>query len=157
LALASGIGAIAVAAIAYSTARFFAPPELRWRLRVVETKVRGELKEIPAFSLIAWLAPPSPVYLRGGADRPNLHVSINNLLTTEEDAAQGKLLYLRQCGGCHGEGGHGESGPDLLKSVSTKSDWAFFSTAKWGRPGTSMQAQPLSDTEIWQIHAYLRG
>lgn len=154
--LASGLGLILLAVVAYAAARSFAPSELRWRLRVVEAKVRGDLKEIPLRNLIAWLAPGSPVYLADIAENPNLHVSIKNLLTTAEDSAQGKILYLRQCGQCHGVGGHGESGPNLLSSVSTKSDWSFFSTAKWGRAGTSMQAQPLSEGEIWKVHAYLR-
>src|SRR5262249_41716801 len=63
----------------------------------------------------------------------------------------------RQCGSCHGEGGHGNVGPSLLTAVSNKSDWSFFSTAKWGKAGTSMQAQPLGDAQIWQVHSYLRG
>ncbi len=138
-------------------ARSVAPPELQWRLRVVEAKVRGDLGEIPLRSLIAWLAPGSPVYLAAGAENPNLHVSIRNGLTKSDDAAQGKTLFLRYCGQCHGEAGRGNTGPNLLAAVSSKSDWSFFSTAKWGRAGTSMQAQPLSDSRIWQIHAYLRS
>jgi len=157
LALALSLGLIALAGVAFVAARIVAPPELQWRLRVVEAKVRGDLGEIPLRNLIAWLAPGSPVYLAEVAENPNLHLSIKNLLTRSEDAAQGKLLYLRQCGQCHGEGGHGNSGPNLLGPVSNKSDWSFFSTAKWGRPGTSMQAQPLSESQIWQIHAYLRN
>jgi alcohol dehydrogenase (cytochrome c) len=157
LAFVAVVAAIALGAVAYAAAHFFAPPDLRWRLQVMDAKLRGDLREIPLRNLIAWLAPHSPVYLADVAENTNLHVSVKNLLTSAEDAAQGKLIYLRQCGQCHGEGGHGESGPNLLASVSTKSDWLFFSTAKWGRAGTSMQAQPLSDSEIWQIHAYLRS
>jgi alcohol dehydrogenase (cytochrome c) len=157
LALVAVVAAIALGAVAYAAAHFFAPSDLRWRLQVMDAKLRGDLGEIPLRNLIAWLAPHSPVYLADVAENTNLHVSVKNLLTSAEDAAQGKLIYLRQCGQCHGEGGHGESGPNLLASVSTKSDWLFFSTAKWGRAGTSMQAQPLSDSEIWQIHAYLRS
>jgi len=36
------------------------------------------------------------------------------------------------------------------------SDWKFFSTVRWGRPGTNMVAQPLSEREIWEICAFLR-
>jgi cytochrome c553 len=122
LALALSLGLIALAGVAFVAARIVAPPELQWRLRVVEAKVRGDLGEIPLRNLIAWLAPGSPVYLAEVAENPNLHLSIKNLLTRSEDAAQGKLLYLRQCGQCHGEGGHGNSGPNLLGPVSNKSD-----------------------------------
>ncbi|MGC2518231.1 MAG: PQQ-dependent dehydrogenase, methanol/ethanol family [Burkholderiales bacterium] len=157
LALTLSLGLVALAGVAFVAARFVAPPELQWRLRVVEAKVRGDLGQIPLRNLIAWLAPGSPVYLAAVAENPNLHLSIKNGLTKSDDAAQGKVLYLRHCGQCHGEGGHGNSGPNLLGPVSNKSDWSFFSTAKWGRAGTSMQAQPLSESQIWQIHAYLRN
>jgi alcohol dehydrogenase (cytochrome c) len=157
LALASSLGLILLAGVAFVTAPFVAPPEVQWRLQVVRAKVRGDLGEIPLRNLIAWLAPGSPVYLEAVAENPNLHVSIRNGLTKPDDAAQGKVLYLKHCGQCHGEGGHGNSAPNLLSAVSNKSDWSFFSTAKWGRAGTSMQAQPLGEPQIWQIHAYLRN
>jgi len=156
-ALAFGLGTIVMAAVAYAAALLFAPPELRWRLHVVEAKVRGDLREIPLLNLIAWLAPRSPVYLADVAENPNVHISIKNGLSKSDDAAQGKALYLKHCGSCHGEGGHGNVGPNLLSAVSNKSDWSFFSTTKWGRSGTSMQAQSLSDARIWQIHTYLRN
>jgi alcohol dehydrogenase (cytochrome c) len=157
LALASSVGLILLFGAAFVAALFVAPPEVQWRLRVVQAKVRGDLGEIPLHNLIAWLAPGSPVYLEGVAENPNLHVSIRNGLTKPDDAAQGKVLYLRHCGQCHGEGGHGSSGPNLLSALANKSDWSFFSTAKWGRQGTSMQAQPVGESQIWKIHAYLRN
>ena len=157
LAPALGLGLIVLAGVAYITARFIAPPGLQWRLRVVEAKLGGDLGEIPLRNLIAWLAPGSPVYLAPLAENRNLHVSIRNGLTKSGDAAQGKTWYLRYCGQCHGGAGHGNTGPNLLAAVSNKSDWSFFSAAKWGRAGTSMQAQPLSDSQIWQVHAYLRS
>jgi alcohol dehydrogenase (cytochrome c) len=157
LALTSSLGLIALAGVAFLAARFVAPFELQWRLRVLEAKVRGDLGEIPLRNLIGWLAPVSPVYLAGLAESPNVHASIVNLLTASDDAEQGKVLFLRHCGQCHGEGGHGHTGPNLLDAVSSKSDWSYFSTAKWGRAGTSMPPQPLSDSQIWQTHAYLRN
>src|SRR5712671_4957040 len=157
LALTSGLGLILLFGAAFVAALFVAPPGVQWRLRVVQAKVRGNLGEIPLRNLIAWLAPGSPVYLEGVAENPNLHVSIRNGLTKPDDAAQGKVLYLRHCGQCHGEGGRGSSGPNLLSALANKSDWSFFSTAKWGRQGTSMQAQAVSESQIWKIHAYLRN
>src|SRR5512136_1487668 len=139
LLLTLSLGLIALAGVAFVAERFFAPFELQWRLRLVEAKVRGDLGEIPLRNLIVWLVPHSPVYLANLATNPNVHVSVRNMLTTREDVAQGKILYLRRCGVCHGEGGHGNTAASLLGAVSTKSDWSFFSTAKWGRKGTSMQ------------------
>src|SRR5258706_8317047 len=157
LALTSSLGLIALAGAAFVAMRIVAPPDVLWRLRVVEAKLDGDLGEIPFANLIAWLRPSSPVYLAPVAENPNLNVSVRNGLTSPDEVAQGRILYLRHCGQCHGEGGHGNSGPNLLGPVSNKSDWSFFSTAKWGRAGTSMQAQPTSELQIWQIHAYLRN
>jgi alcohol dehydrogenase (cytochrome c) len=155
-ALKVSFGLIMLVGIALVTVRAFQPPEARWRLQVVEAKLLGDLEEIPLSNLIRWLGPRSPVYLAALAEHPNPHAAIKNTLTTSHEIEQGKVLYARYCGQCHGEGGHGHSGPDLLSAVSSKSDWSFFSTAKWGKPGTSMQPQPLSESQIWQVHAYLR-
>ncbi|HEY1391898.1 MAG TPA: PQQ-binding-like beta-propeller repeat protein, partial [Methylibium sp.] len=157
LALALSLGGLVLVVAGLVTARYFAPPELRWRLQILAAKLHGDLGYIPARNLIAWLAPGSPVYLAPLADNPNPHLGIKNEYKKLEDARQGKLLYLRRCSQCHGDNAHGNSGPDLLASVSGKSDWSFFSTAKWGRQGTSMQAQALTDQQIWQVHAYLRS
>ena len=159
LALRSGLGLVGFAGItfiAFVAVRLFAPPEVQWRLRVLEAKARGDLGEIPLRNLIVWLEPGSPVFLSSVADNPNLHVSIRNILLKSDEATQGKALYTKYCGQCHGDGGHGSMGPNLLSPVANKSDWSFFSTVKWGKPGTSMRAQPLTDTQIWQTHAYLR-
>src|SRR4051812_36802846 len=131
-----GLGIIALAVGTYAAIRLLAPSEVQWRLKILEVKVRGELGEIPLRDLIGWLAPNSPVYLASVAENPDLHYSIRNIRTTSNDAAEGKVLYVRVCGQCHGGGGHGNLGPNLLNSISSKSDWSFFSVAKWGKPGT---------------------
>lgn len=151
------LGVIVVAAAVLWSARYFTPHEVRWRVQVLQRKLQGELPNLPILDLLRWLPPGSPVYLAALADNPNPHASVSNLLTRVEDAAQGKTLYLRNCGLCHGEGGHGNTGPNLLDSVVKRSDWAFFSTAYWGRSGTMMRAQSLREKELWQIHAYLRS
>ncbi|HEU5296762.1 MAG TPA: PQQ-binding-like beta-propeller repeat protein, partial [Burkholderiaceae bacterium] len=132
-------------------------PELRWRIQVLAAKLTGDLSEVPLANLLGWLTPGSPVYLMPLADNMNPHAAIKNGFTGTDAAAAGKAIYLRNCSSCHSDGGHGQAGaPNLSKAVAEKSDWSFFAAAKWGRAGTSMQAQPLSDTEIWQVHAYLR-
>jgi alcohol dehydrogenase (cytochrome c) len=141
----------------FVAARSFAPPEFVWRLEVLAAKARGDLKQIPLFNLLAWLAPGSPVYLAKLAESSNPHAAIRNSLVGSEDAKQGQIAYSKYCGQCHGDGGRGNSGPNLVDAVTIKTDWSFFSAAKWGLTGTSMPAQPLSDTQIWQVHAYLRN
>jgi alcohol dehydrogenase (cytochrome c) len=145
----------------------FLPEGLAWRQRVLAHKVRGELPEIPLSNLLRWLAPRSPVYLGGLAERPNVHAEVANpeirmedgrpAKSYEEAALRGDTLFARQCAQCHGDRGRGGSAPSLVQSVMARSDWAFLSTVKWGRAGTAMAAQPLNEAEIWDIHAFLRG
>lgn len=131
---------------------------LRWRAQVVYAKLTGNLPDIPYRELAIWLAPNSPVHLELLAESPNVHAGIQNQLINNSAAADsGRPLYEKSCANCHGDAGRGLSAPDLVSSVANTTDWAFFSATKWGRPGTAMAAQPLSDVEIWQTHAYLRG
>lgn len=151
------LGLIAVIAVAAAAAAAQWSPDVRWRIKVLATKLTGGLSEVPLHNLLAWLAPGSPVYLMPLADNSNPHAAIKNVQIGADAATAGKALYLRDCASCHSEGGHAQAGaPNLAKAVADKSDWSFFAAAKWGRPGTAMQAQPLGDGEIWQVHAYLR-
>jgi alcohol dehydrogenase (cytochrome c) len=155
--LLSLIAPVAVVAAAVTVARPYLPFEARWRLDVLSARAQGSLRDIPLTDLFKWIAPGSPVYLQAVAENPNPHVSIKNRMTSPDDITRGKDLYVRTCHQCHGEGGRGESGPDLVFAVSSKSDWEFFSVAKYGREGTSMPAQPLSEADIWRVHAYVRN
>lgn len=141
---------------AWFAVRSFDSPELAWRLVVLEAKARGELPQIPLRHLIAWLAPGSPVYLAALAKDPNPHAVIRNEFTKPEDLGRGRALFRDRCAQCHGDTARGMTGPSLIDATSIKSDWSFFSTVKWGLLGTSMQPQPVGDTEIWQLHAFLR-
>jgi alcohol dehydrogenase (cytochrome c) len=131
-------------------------PELEWRLHIMAAKIRGELSEIPLHTLIVWLRPGSPVYLEQLAQNPNPNAAIHNRLTGPEDIEKGHILYEKNCA-CHGDDAHGHLGPSLIDAVGANSDWSFFSTVKWGVAGTSMQAQPLGDAQVWQVHAYVRN
>ena len=141
----------------FMAARSLAPPELAWRLEVLVAKSRGDLKQIPLFDLLAWMAPQSPIYLAGLADNSNPHAAIQNRFIGSDDVEQGKIVYGKHCGQCHGDAGRGNSAPNLVAALEVKSDWNFFSATKWGLDGTSMPAQPLTDVQIWQAHAYLRN
>lgn len=129
---------------------------LAWRAEVLRAKLAGDLPQIPLGVLIRWLAPGSPVYLENLAAMPNVNAGIQNNVFDDQAAKRGEQLYAGQCASCHGESAQGKSGPDLIASIERGTDWSFLSTVKWGRPGTAMAAQPLSDLEIWQVHAWLR-
>ena len=128
---------------------------LRWRAGVVHAKLVGTLPEVPFREIVRWLAPGSPVYLEPLAENPNAHAGIQNRFREDSASVEnGRLVFGKFCANCHGDAGRGLAGPDLVASVANTTDWAFFSASKWGRPGTAMAAQPLSDLEIWQAHAY---
>lgn len=146
---------ILLASVTLATAVYLSP-DIAWRVRVVGLKLEGKIPEIPFRSLLRWLIPHSPVDLRDLADVPNANASIRNIFADHASATVGSRLYGRVCADCHGESGSGGTAPDLLASVRTQNDWLFFSTVKWGRAGTAMRAQFLSDSEIWQVHAFLR-
>jgi alcohol dehydrogenase (cytochrome c) len=148
---------LALVVAMFTVARPYLPYELRWRVGVLAVKLDGTLSEMPMTDLVKWMSPGSAVYLASLDENPNLHVSIKNRVRRPEDVERGKDLYVRNCHQCHGEGGRGESGPDLVLSAASKSDWAFFSVAKYGREGTSMPAQDLPDLDLWRVHAYITG
>jgi alcohol dehydrogenase (cytochrome c) len=145
-----------VAILGLAALRAFAPPALSWRVAVIGAKLRGDLDEIPVGDLIAWLLPGSALYLADLAEKPNPHSAIRNGFTAPEDVGQGMVVYRKYCEQCHGDKGRGNFGPDLVESVAVKSDWSFFATVKWPRTSRSMPVQPLTDAEIWRVHAYLR-
>ncbi len=130
--------------------------ELVWRARVVQAKASGALPEIPLRDLLRWLAPASPVHLASLATIPNVHAGIQNPFMDADSAESGSRSFGKLCADCHGETARGKTGPDLIAAVASATDWAYFSAVKWGREGTAMAAQPLSDREIWQTHTYLR-
>ena len=129
---------------------------LAWRARVLRAKVLGELPELPLSDLLRWMAPRSPVYLGALAEVPNVRSGIRNLIPLNEPTEKGTRLFGAHCAGCHGDNARGKTGPDLVSLVGNNPDWAFFSAVKWGRPGTSMSAQPLTDMDIWEVHSFLR-
>jgi quinohemoprotein ethanol dehydrogenase len=81
------------------------------------------------------------------------------LVLDEKDVAMGKAQAMR-CGSCHGAGfiGAGAPGPDLRESAIALDLDSFRQTVREGRMAQGMPAFPqLTDTEIRQIHAYLRA
>jgi alcohol dehydrogenase (cytochrome c) len=151
------ISVVALLAVILVAGVVAAVPELNWRARVVLLKVKGQLPGIPGGQLLAWLLPNSPVWLGGLPDRPNASAAIQNTLLGEEAAiTAGSGHFQRVCAHCHGADAKGGVGPSLIDFVSTSGDWDFFAIAKWGRLGSAMAAQPVTDRQIWEIEAHLR-
>jgi mono/diheme cytochrome c family protein len=104
-----------------------------------------------------------------------LALSICLLANTAErgNPAEGKKIFTQRCWGCHGLTGHGD-GPAAnsfepkprnltdAKYVSTLTDERMFRTISEG--GAAMGKAPfmppwkgvLSDTDIWDVVAYIR-
>ena len=146
--------AIAIIAVAFAV-RSFAP--VRWRYAVVASKLSGKLPEIPLRDLIRWLRPDSPVDLKGLAENPNPHFVVMNQHRSAAAEEIGERVAGKHCVRCHGSSGEGGAGPNLTASIENGiSDWAFFAATRWGRGGTAMLSQPLTDSEIWQVHSYFK-
>lgn len=68
--------------------------------------------------------------------------------------------FRQRCADCHGTDGRGVRGPDITQIwASGRTDQGLFNTIREGVPNTEMPSFPpprTSDTEIWQMLAYLR-
>ena len=158
--LAIGVlGALSVGSV-FVAARV--SPSVAWRVRLVGHKLSGQIPEIPWLLFIKWMRPGSPVNLHHLADEPNTNASITNVVSdaspdnAREAAVAGERIYGRTCAPCHGDDARGRAGPNLIAAIVNMTDWKFFSTVKFGRAGTLMKAQPLSDVEIWQVCSFIR-
>lgn len=154
--LVQALAILAVFILVSAAVAGFISPSVAWRLKLLRVKLSGKIPEIPFSLLIKWSRPGSPVNLYHLAAVPNVNASVTNHLTDAESAAAGGRNFGRVCSQCHGDDALGRTGPNLLAAIGNMPDWKFFSTVKWGRPRTIMTAQPLTDTEIWQICAFLR-
>ena len=148
---------IAAASVAVATVAFFASHAFAWRTQILFERMTGEFSEVPFTQFLSWLQPGSKVYLEDLAVSKNVAASVKNRVIKPVELAAGKALFQNQCAHCHGSDAKGGNAPNLLLSVGTLTDWGFLSTVKWGRNGTAMRPQQLSDEQIWQVHTYLRG
>src|SRR5262245_19899855 len=146
---------VAGSAVALATAVTMAEG-LRWRAQLLSAKGQGRFPEIPLVDFVRWLQPNSPVSLRALRGIPNVHAAISNGFADDESADRGARVFADACTGCHGGDARGKTGPDLVTSMRTMTEWTYFATVKWGRAQTGMPAQPLTDREIWETHTYVR-
>ena len=91
-----------------------------------------------------------------------------NPLAGDSNAAKlGEFQFRVNCSFCHGLGARGGGrGPDLTRARKkhANTDAELFSVINNGIPGTAMPANGttlqgvgMTDTEIWQVIAYIRG
>ena len=85
----------------------------------------------------------------------------NPLAASAAAVAAGQTLYSQLCQTCHGPGGQGgDRGPALNTGTFThgSGDADLFRSIRSGVRGTQMAPfAGLSDTQIWQLVAYLRS
>lgn len=149
------LAAIVIIAIAL-TVGSLASPKVAWRVRLFTDKLTGKIPQIPLPLLVKWSLPTSPVNLFRLSSMPNVNASIVNTYDDRASGVKGAKIFGQVCSGCHGVDARGGAGPNLVAAIGGLSDWQFLSTVKWGRPGTLMRPQPISDLEIWQIEAFIR-
>ncbi len=99
---------------------------------------------------------------------PGLFAQDTNPLANDPKAAKlGEFQFRSNCAFCHGLGARGGGrGPDLTRAQKRhgNSDAELFRTINEGVPGTAMppngatqQGVGMTDTEIWQVIAYIRS
>jgi alcohol dehydrogenase (cytochrome c) len=151
--LVAVLGSLGLLAAAVATI-----PGLRWRANVIGLKLKGGIPEIGMLQLLRWTSPDSPVYLGNLEVYARIDAAVQSLYKDDPESIKvGQVRFQEKCSSCHGGNGRGAAAPNLVAFVQHSTDWSFFSTAKWGRPGTAMGPQPVSDLEIWEVHAYLRS
>ena len=78
------------------------------------------------------------------------------------DVVRGKIIYEKNCQGCHGKTGAGLGGatPNLTdpKRMAALTDQHLFDVVTTGRPGTGMPAwgSTLTEVDRWNVVSYLR-
>ena len=73
--------------------------------------------------------------------------------------AAGKKLFATSCAACHGAGGQGGRGPNLVQRGvwHPLEEEALFKTIQKGVPGADMPPTNLPEDQIWQLAAYVRS
>jgi putative heme-binding domain-containing protein len=77
----------------------------------------------------------------------------------KEHIAAGEQLYVIACSGCHGPGGEGGRGPNLVigPAAQNKKPTQIYSAIKNGVPGGDMPPFNMPEEQLWQMTAYVRS
>lgn len=89
-------------------------------------------------------------------------VGLASLAVAAGDPQRGRVVYEKNCQGCHGKAGAGVGGatPNLADAgrMAQQSDQDLFDVVTHGRPGTGMPAwgSILNEQDRWSVVSYLR-
>jgi len=89
-------------------------------------------------------------------------LAIGRIALAAGDVLRGKVIYEKNCQGCHGKTGAGLGGatPNLSdpKRMAGLTDQHLFDVVTAGRPGTGMPAwkSTLTEPDRWNVVSYLR-
>jgi alcohol dehydrogenase (cytochrome c) len=131
----------------------------RWRLFLIGRKLRGDVREVTWGELFHMLGPSSRYYLRPIiTEGRSVNGAIQNPYGAPGDVDQGNKLYRARCAPCHGHDAVGDRAPPLNRPAYSQgnADWAVYKIVQRGIPGTGMPPSNLSESEIWQVIAFLR-
>jgi len=151
--------AIAVSLLGLTVVGIQKSPGLDWRARVIWLKASGQISDLGWGEMLRMLRPGSGYYLQPLLTTRNVYSTIVNPFVSESDKAAGASIFRSRCALCHGAEARGGSGPDLRRGRFTHGDgdWHLFRIVSRGVPGTAMEAQPLSEREVWQVLAFVRS
>lgn len=143
--------------------------EFYWRLKLYIRKATGGVPDLSWLEVVQGTWPGTVLmgtwqgsgFIRGTmvTDSRSLHAGVRNPLTSPEDRARGKEIFLDMCASCHGRDGRGAHAPSLAKpnfGVGS-SDFALYKVLRDGIPGTAMASTDLSIAERWQVIAFVRS
>jgi len=84
---------------------------------------------------------------------------VKNPHTSPQDVAAGAKIFRSHCAECHGLNGEGGRGPALTggEFFHGSSDADLMRNISRGIPGTEMPGVFFSETQVWQIAAYVRS
>ncbi|HKP30031.1 MAG TPA: PQQ-dependent dehydrogenase, methanol/ethanol family [Gemmatimonadales bacterium] len=148
------VGAIALVGIVL-LATALTLESVRWRVKVMLLKLKGDLPELGWIELGRMLNPSGPYHIEDVATRGSGFAGVHNPYRGPDDVAAGLTDFEARCATCHGAMGAGASAPDLRSAVLERgnSDWALYQVIQRGIPGTGMPAHPLEDRELWRLVA----
>ena len=81
-----------------------------------------------------------------------------NPFSSEDDIRAGEALFQKHCSYCHGSFGEGGRGADLTVGVYRRGgrDPELYSSIRNGIPGSEMAPVRATDTEVWQMVAFVK-
>jgi len=92
-----------------------------------------------------------------GAD-PSEPIPDTNPFSSEADIQAGEALFQKHCSYCHGSFGEGGRGADLTSGIYRRGgrDPELYTSVRNGIPGSEMAPVRATDTEVWQMVAFVK-